>query len=175
MDTTKLLSLTTEIVSAHAAATGLTQDELLEEIGQVFVKLAALAGIEGTAYRVGEAAQLEERASPAVPLEAAFGANKVFCMVCGAGMKTLKRHLFAQHGLKPGAYRRLFGIPAGTPLVARDYSKARRALAEKLQLGDRLVEARASKARKALQKGKRGNVTHRSGSEVLNDFQSDPQ
>lgn len=154
MDTAKLLSLTTEIVTAHAGANGLTQDELLDEIGRVFVKLASLAGIEGATYRVEEAAPAQEAVEPAVPLEAAFGADKVFCMVCGAGFKTLKRHLFAQHGLKPGQYRRKFDIPAGTPLTARNYSNARRALAEKLQLGARLVKARASKAKKASRKAK---------------------
>ena len=41
-------------------------------------------------------------------------------MVCGKGMKTLKRHISTAHGLKPGQYRKQFNIPAGTPLVATD-------------------------------------------------------
>lgn len=147
MDTAKLLSLTTEIVSSHASATSLTQDALLNEIGQVFVKLASLAGVEGAEYRV-EAGPVEEEITAAVPLEAAFGADKVFCMICGQGMKTLKRHLATTHDLKPGAYRRMFGIPAGTPLVAKSYSETRRAMAQKLNLAEKLVEARAVRAKK---------------------------
>lgn len=154
MDTAKLLSLTTEIVSAHASGNGMTQDELLDEIGQVFVKLASLAGIEGATYRVGEGARPEEPAGPAVPLEAAFGADKVFCMVCGQGMKTLKRHLSTQHGLKPGQYRRKFGIPAGTPLVAKNYSEARKQMALDRNLAAGLVKARAVRAGKIGRKGK---------------------
>ena len=154
MDTAKLLSLTTEIVSSHASANALTQDDLLNEIGQVFVKLASLAGVEGAEYRVA-ATPAEEELQPAVPLEAAFGADKVFCMICGQGMKTLKRHLATSHDLKPGPYRKMFGIPAGTPLVAKRYSEARKAMAQERNLGAKLVEARAARAAKKKPKAPR--------------------
>ncbi len=148
MDTDKLLSLTAEIVSAHASTNELTQEALLDEIGQVFVKLASLAGIEGVQYRVEETALAPETATPAVPIEAAFGVDKVFCMVCGQGMKTLKRHIATAHDLKPGQYRRRFGIPAGTALVAKNYSEQRKAMAKRLNLGEKLVQARAVRAAK---------------------------
>jgi len=155
MDTAKLLSLTTEIVSSHASANALTQDALLNEIGQVFVKLASLAGVEGAEYRVEEAVSSPEETTPAVPLEAAFGTDKVFCMICGQGMKTLKRHLATSHDLKPGPYRKMFGVPAGTPLVAKSYSEARKAMAQERNLGAKLVEARAARAAKKKPKAPR--------------------
>ncbi len=155
MDTARLLSLTTEIVSAHASGNDMTQDQLLDEIGKVFVKLASLAGMEGATYRVGEGAPAEEPLAPAVPLEAAFGADRIFCMVCGQGMKTLKRHLSTQHGLKPGQYRRKFGIPSGTPLVAKNYSDARKQMALDRNLAAGLVKARAVRAAKTVRKGKK--------------------
>jgi predicted transcriptional regulator len=150
MDKAKLLSLTAEIVSAHASTNELTQEALITEIGHVFAKLASLAGTEGTVEIAIEAgAASAQEIKPAVPLAAAFGADKVFCMVCGAGMKTLKRHLSAAHGMKPGQYRKQFGIPAGTLLVASKYSEARKEMAKGLNLAERLQKARAARAKKA--------------------------
>ena len=149
MDTAKLLSLTADIVSSHASANEMTQESLLLEIGQVFAKLASLAGVEGISEIVVEGGEASEELKPAVPLAAAFGADKVFCMVCGQGMKTLKRHLSVAHGLKPGQYRKQFGIPAGTALVAKNYSESRKAMAKKLNLGAGLAKARAARVKKA--------------------------
>lgn len=152
MDTRTLLSLTTEIVSSHAAMNEMTQEQLLGEIQNVYAKLAALAG-------AGEIPcvpiEIEEEAGPpkpAVPLEAAFGADKVFCMICGQGMKTLKRHLATSHGMKPGQYRKAYGIPAGTPLVARNYSEARKQMALEKNLAAGLAKAREVRGKK---KGKK--------------------
>ena len=63
-------------------------------------------------------------------------------------MKTLKRHLATAHDLKPGQYRKMYGIPAGTPLVAKDYSEARKKMAQDLNLAERLVKARAARGKK---------------------------
>ncbi len=151
MDKRLLLQLTADIVASHASMNEMGQEDLLAEIDRVYQKLASLAG-EEVGGEVEQPASLEagEEAppKPAVPLEAAFGNEKVFCMICGKGMKTLKRHLTTAHGLKPGQYRKMFGIPAGTPLVAKDYSEARKKMAEKLNLAERLVEARKVRAQK---------------------------
>lgn len=143
-----LLSMTSEIVSAHASANGMTQDQLLAEIQNVFAKLSALGGGTDVPCVAIPREAAAESPPPAVPLEAAFGAERVFCMICGKGMKTLKRHLATAHDMKPGEYRKAFGIPSGTPLVAKQYSEARKRMAQDLNLADRLVEARAAKARK---------------------------
>ncbi len=151
MDKRLLLQLTADIVASHASMNEMGQEDLLAEIDRVYQKLASLAGeevAEQEAAAPAEEAEVEAPPKPAVPLEAAFGKEKIFCMVCGKGMKTLKRHLTTAHGLKPGQYRRMFGIPAGTPLVARDYSEARKKMAEKLNLAERLVEARRIRAQK---------------------------
>lgn len=149
MDKAKLLSLTSEIVSAHASSNELTQEQLVKEIHRVFNTLAALGGEEGMTYEAEELAPIQPEAiKPAVPLEAAFGSDKVFCMVCGKGMKTLKRHLSTAHGMRPGQYRRKFGIPAGTPLVSKEYSQVRKKMAKDLNLAERLVKARAARGKK---------------------------
>jgi predicted transcriptional regulator len=150
MDKKALLQMTADIVASHASMNEIGQDALLDEIQKVFGKLASLG--EGMELEtVAEATAVEvagEVAAPAVPLEAAFGADKVFCMVCGKGMKTLKRHLSTAHGLKPGQYRKQYNIPAGTPLVAKNYSEQRKAMAQSLNLAERLVKARAARGKK---------------------------
>ncbi len=145
MDKKSLLQMTADIVASHASMNEISGEELLGEIDLVFKKLSALADVEMSGEE-GEGAP--EKVTAAVPLEAAFGSDKVFCMVCGKGMKTLKRHISTAHGLKPGQYRRQFNIPSGTPLVAKNYSDARKKMAQKLNLADRLVKARAARGKK---------------------------
>jgi len=153
MDTRTLLSLTADVVSSHASRNEMTQEQLLGELQNVYAKLAGLAGVEGVeTVAIGEAAAEAGPAKPAVPLEAAFGTDKVFCMVCGQGMKTLKRHLATSHDMKPGQYRKAFGIPAGTPLVAKEYSEKRKQMAQDLNLAAGLAKARAARGKK---KGKK--------------------
>jgi predicted transcriptional regulator len=127
MDSQALLKLTSDIVASHASANELSRDALLAEIEQVFAKLASLGGIEGVAPPVLEDLGAEEESEivPAVPLEAAFGAERVFCMACGKGMKT-----------------------PGTPLVAKNYSEARKKMAQDLNLAEGLAKARAARGKK---------------------------
>ena len=149
MDKRMLLQMTADIVASHASMNELGKEDLLGEIDQVYKKLAGLAGdMEVEDVEVEEAPAEAEELTAAVPLEAAFGAEKVFCMVCGKGMKTLKRHLSTSHDMKPGQYRKAFNIPAGTPLVAKDYSEARKKMAQDLNLAERLVKARAARGKK---------------------------
>lgn len=149
MDNRLILQMTADIVASHASMNELSQEDLLGEIGKVYNRLAGLAGaVELGEGEVEEGVVAAETMQPAVPLEAAFGAEKVFCMVCGKGMKTLKRHLATAHDMKPGQYRKTFGIPAGTPLVAKQYSEARKQMAQDLNLADRLVKARAARGKK---------------------------
>jgi predicted transcriptional regulator len=148
MDKRLLLQMTADIVASHASMNELSQSDLLAEIDQVFLKLVNLGGgVEGEELAVPAVEAAAEPLKPAVPLEAAFASDKVFCMVCGKGMKTLKRHIATAHGMKPGQYRKAFGIPPGTALVAREYSEARQQMAKTLNLADRLEKARAAKGK----------------------------
>lgn len=59
-----------------------------------------------------------------------FKKNEVVCMECGkGGFKTLARHLSISHGMKPGEYRKMHGIPAKQTLAAKSYSDSRRKMA----------------------------------------------
>ncbi|GFO60084.1 hypothetical protein GMST_24090 [Geomonas silvestris] len=64
-------------------------------------------------------------------------------MVCGkGGFKTLARHLSTAHGMKPGEYKKQFGIPSKQALSAKNYSEARRKMAQDRGLADNLAKAR---------------------------------
>jgi predicted transcriptional regulator len=137
MDKRVLAELTTEIVSAHASVNEMTREDLLDEIQAVFQKLNALVGTEGEA-----AAGVLAEVKPAIPMNAAFGAEKVFCMECGKGFTTLKKHLSVSHNLTPKDYRKRFQIPAKTPLVAKNYSESKKKIAQKLGLAEKLAAGR---------------------------------
>jgi predicted transcriptional regulator len=119
------------------------KEELLDEMQAVFQKLLALAG---TVSEEGEAAPLEVK--PAIPMSKAFGADKVYCLVCGKAFTTLKKHIMVSHQLTPKDYRKQFGIPTKTPLVARKYSEAKKKIAQEKGLAAKLAEGRKRRAKK---------------------------
>lgn len=142
MDKRVLVELTTEIVSAHASVNEMSREDLLDEIQAVFQKLNALVGVEGEA-----SAGVPAEVKPAIPLNAAFGAEQVFCMECGKGFTTLKKHLAVSHNLSPKDYRKKFKIPAKTPLVAKNYSEAKKKIAQKLGLAEKLAAGRKKRGK----------------------------
>ncbi len=141
-----LLELATDIVSSHASTTPLSSDELLLEIQKVYAALKAL--------ETGETVvAVAEEAKPAITVKDAFKKNEVVCMVCGKGkMKTLTRHLKQVHGMKPGEYRKQFGIASKQPLTAKSFTEARRKMAEERGLGEALAKAREVRAAKLREK-----------------------
>lgn len=132
-----LVELTANIVSSHAASVEMTSDELLQEIQKVYGMLKQLEGdqpIEG------------ETAAPAMAPKKSIQKDQVVCLICNkGGFKTLTRHLKQVHNMKPGEYRKQFGLPAGTALAAKNYSEARRAAAQKNNLAANLEKARATR------------------------------
>ena len=72
---------------------------------------------------------------PAVSVKASIKPNHLVCLVCGAKLKTLKRHLMAKHGLTPQQYRERYELGPDYPMVAPSYSKDRSAVAKQMGLG----------------------------------------
>jgi len=138
-----LLEMATEIVSAHACNTTMTKDELIAEIASVYQALSALEKGE----TVG--AEQAEETKPAISAKKSIGKNAITCLICGKSMKTLTRHLKTAHDLKPGQYRKQFGIPSSQSLAAKSYSESRRQMAIDRGLGEGLAKARAARATKA--------------------------
>ena len=136
-----LVELTAQIVASHASGSSLTSEDLLKELQSVY---SALKGFEaGDAIPAETSAPTE---APAMSVKQAFGKkDKVFCMICGKGFTTLKRHLAVSHDLKPGEYRKQFGIPSTQSLAAKNYIESRRQTAIEKGLGAGLVKFRADK------------------------------
>ena len=130
-----LIEMTAEIVRAHASASKLTSEELLGDLEKVYTALQRL--------ELGQTAESAEQARPVLTVKQAFRKNEVICMVCGkGGMKTLARHLKTSHDLRPGPYRKMFGIPRSQSLSATSLSESRRAVALEHGLADNLAKAR---------------------------------
>ena len=62
--------------------------------------------------------------------------DHIISMIDGKPYKTLRRHL-ATHGLDPDAYRRRYNLKSDYPMVAPNYSEARRNMAKSIGLGQK--------------------------------------
>jgi len=140
-----LLEMAAEIVAAHASSTTMTKEELVAEIASVYQALSSLEKGEA----VAEAAPAEAVLSKA-DVKKSIGKDKIKCLICGESMKTLTRHLKTKHDLKPGQYRKQFGIPSSQSLAAKSYSESRRQMALDRGLPDVLAKARAARGKKAV-------------------------
>jgi len=137
-----IMEMAAEIIAAHASTTPMSKDELIAELGEVHAALAAL--------EKGEAVENNETAedTPVVSRKKAFGKDKIYCMICGKGFKTLSRHLKTSHDMTASEYRKQFDIPRSQSLAAKNYSESRRQMAVERGLADNLAKARAAKSKK---------------------------
>ena len=60
--------------------------------------------------------------------------DHIISLIDGKPYKTLRRHL-SGHGLTPAEYRERYQLKADYPMVAPNYSEARRSMAQKIGLG----------------------------------------
>ena len=141
-----ILEMAADIVAAHASTTNMTKEELVSELNDIYNALNSLEKGEA----ITEAAVDEP--GPAVTRKKAFGKDKIYCMICGKGMKTLSRHLKTSHDMTASEYRKQFDIPRSQSLAAKSYSEKRRQMAIDRGLGEKLVKARAERIR---EKGKK--------------------
>lgn len=135
-----ILEMAADIVAAHASTTNMTKEELVSELNDVYNVLNNLDKGE----TVVEDA---EEAGPVVSRKKAFGKDKIYCMICGKGMKTLSRHLKTSHDMTASEYRKQFDIPRSQSLAAKSYSETRRQMAIDRGLGEKLAKARAAKGK----------------------------
>ena len=138
-----VLEMAAEIVAAHASSTTMSKEDILAEIQEVYATLSSLEKGED----VATTEEVQEDNSPAVSKRKAFGKNQIFCMICGKGFTTLKRHLAASHDMTAKEYRNQFDIPAGTPLASKAYSESRKQMAIDRDLAGGLAKARAAKGK----------------------------
>ena len=139
---TTVLEMAADIVAAHASSTAMTKEEIIAEIQDIHSALTALEKGEAV-----ETSQLAEGEAPAVSKRKAFGKKQIFCMICGKGFTTLKRHLKTAHDVSDKEYRQQFDIPRTQPLAAKDYTESRRKMAIDKGLAAGLAKARAAKGK----------------------------
>ncbi len=124
-NTSGLLELTTEIVSAHVGNNTVALADLPQLIQDVYKTLAA----------VGTAPAPVERPQPAVPIKKSVTPDYLVCLEDGKKLKMLKRHLKTAYDMTPEDYRERWGLPADYPMVAPNYAKHRSSLAKQIGLG----------------------------------------
>ena len=137
-----IMEMAAEIIAAHASTTPMSKDELIAELTEVHSALSSLEKGE----TIVSAEQTED--APVVTRKKAFGKDKIFCMICGKGFKTLSRHLKTSHEMTASEYRAQFDIPRSQSLASKNYSEVRRQMAVDRGLADNLAKARAARSKK---------------------------
>ncbi|MET0309922.1 MAG: MucR family transcriptional regulator [Sphingomonas sp.] len=96
-----------------------------------------------------EEATLEQEFTPAVSVRKSLASkDHIISMIDGKPYKTLRRHL-STHGMTPEEYRARYNLKTDYPMVAENYSAARRAMAHKIGLGAKGRQAKAVAAEPA--------------------------
>lgn len=140
-----LTELTAQIITARAAKKDMSTEEFQQEMQMVY---NFLKGVEEGNVQPSPPTTPAEESKPQLTIKQAFKKDEVICMICNQGFKTLKRHLTVAHSLKPGAYRKQFGIPSTQSLAAKNYVESRRQMALDRGQGEILAKARAVRAAK---------------------------
>jgi predicted transcriptional regulator len=140
-----LTELTAQIIAARAAKNDMSTEEFQQEMQMVY---SFLKGVEEGNLQPPTQAPVEETKPQKINFKKVFKDNEVICLICNKGFKALKRHLTVAHDLKPGEYRKQFGIPSKQSLVAKAYSEKWRQAANERGQGEILAKARAARAAK---------------------------
>lgn len=132
IDRSELLSLTTEIVSAHVGNNDVSGGDVAALIQTVFDTLSGLGSEEAAPAAL----------TPAVPIKRSVTDDYIVCLEDGKKLKMLKRHLMTAYGMTPEEYRAKWGLKRDYPMVAPNYAAKRQELAKKIGLGrkPRVVE-----------------------------------
>ena len=121
-----LITLTSDIVSAHVSNNSVSAEELSILISSVYGALAGLGA---------QAPEPEALPEPAVSIRSSVKNDHIVCLEDGKKLKMLKRHLMTHYNMTPAQYRTRWNLPADYPMVAPAYAERRRELAKKIGLG----------------------------------------
>lgn len=132
--------LTVQLLSAYVTNNPVPSNELAALIQTTRAALVAEA--------MEAAPEVAEHVAAVSIRKSTASRAHIISLIDGRPYKTLKRHL-ATHGLTPDSYRARYGLPKTYPMVAADYSAQRRAVAQKLGLGQRGTAARMGAAKPA--------------------------
>jgi predicted transcriptional regulator len=124
-----LLGLTAGIVAAYVSRQAVSAADLPALMRTVRDGLVAL-GDAAPAI----AAEPDRPAPTTAEIRQSVSPERLISFIDNKPYKTLKRHLKA-NDLTPEMYRKIYGLPADYPMVAKDYSERRSALAKAIGLG----------------------------------------
>ncbi len=125
-DNRTLLFLTADLAKSYLANNQVSSNQLPDLINELHQTLTNLDGTKE-----------ERNREPAVSIRRSVKKDRIICLECGNGYKTLKRHLRSTHGLTVDAYRERWRLPINYPVVAPVYAEQRSKLAKKIGLGKR--------------------------------------
>ncbi len=124
-ETSILIEMTTEIVSAYVGNNPVQGTELSALIRDVHKSLSSLS--QATSEPVA--------LKPAVSVKKSITDEYLICLEDGKKFKSLKRHLRSKYDMSPEEYRERWGLPFDYPMVAPSYARQRSDLAKKMGLG----------------------------------------
>lgn len=131
---TEMIELATDLTVAwlNNPNNRVSPDDVPTFLQKMHSTLTGLAGTQG-----GGEAQDETQSdfTPAVSVRKSTASrDHIISMIDGKPYRTLRRHL-STHGLTPEQYRERYGLKSDYPMVAPNYSEARRSMAKRLGLG----------------------------------------
>lgn len=138
--TAELAGMTVDIVSAFVSHNSLPVSGLPDIIASVHASLSSLGD---------HAVLAAELLVPAVNPKRSVFPDYIICLEDGKRFKSLKRHIGADFGLTPDAYRARWGLSGDYPMVAPNYAAARSALAKASGLGRKPGPLKTPAMRKA--------------------------
>lgn len=135
-----ITTLTVQLLSAYVANNNVANEDLAKLILSTRAALTEPPVVELTQPPVY---------APAVSVRKSLSSpTHVISLIDGRPYKTLKRHL-TSHGLTPAEYRERYNLPKDYPMVAPEFSAARRAVAQRVGLGARRAVATSAPAEEA--------------------------
>ena len=124
-----------------------TAEDVPAFLRNIHSTVSELAGAPaGAADDVTDAPTQTEHVPAVTARRSLASKDHIISMIDGKPYKTLRRHL-STHGLTPAEYRQRYNLKPDYPMVAPNYSEARRAMAHKIGLGQKGRTAKAKRGR----------------------------
>ncbi len=117
---------------------------LLDSLPTMHATVTELAGGKVTEEEPAGDETSPKQFTPALSVRKSLASkDHIISMINGKPYKTLRRHL-STNGLTPEEYRRRYNLKPDYPMVAENYSAARREMAKTIGLGSRGRQAKAA-------------------------------
>jgi predicted transcriptional regulator len=150
-----LTEMAAEIVSAQAAHTPMSVEEITDALTKTFNALNEIRRSED-APPAGAPAPMEEETDESSGFLAELRKNpmksiqkhRVICLESGREFKQITNRHLREFGITTKEYRKKWGIPARQPLSAKALTATRRKNAQERNLGELLKNARAKRGKK---------------------------